>query len=151
MESAFHIDMFLPFRLNVLAQEVSERLSRIYAERFGLDIPQWRILANLASRGQTTAQDIARFTLSHKSTISRAVQQLEDRGLIARTVSDADKRSFAMNLTAEGKRLFRQLLPQVLDFERNLMAELTEAEGRALLKGIAALESALTRSRKDAG
>lgn len=151
MESAFHIDMFLPFRLNVLAQEVSERLSRIYAERFGLDIPQWRILANLASRGQTTAQDIARFTLSHKSTISRAVQQLEDRGLIARTVSDADKRSFALNLTAEGKRLFRQLLPQVLDFERNLMAELTEAEGRALLKGIAALESALTRSRKDAG
>ncbi len=151
MESTFHIDMFLPFRLNVLAQEVSERLSHIYAERFGLDIPQWRILANLASRGQTTAQDIARLTLSHKSTISRAVQQLEDRRLIARTVSDADKRSFALSLTPDGKRLFRQLLPQVLDFERNLMAELTEAEGRALLKGISALESALTRSRKDAG
>jgi DNA-binding MarR family transcriptional regulator len=151
MESAFHIDMFLPFRLNVLAQEVSERLSRIYAERFDLDIPQWRILANLASRGQTTAQDIARFTLSHKSTISRAVQQLEDRGLIARAVSDADKRSFALNLTAEGKRLFRHLLPQVLAFERDLMAEMTDIEGRALLKGIAALESALTRSRKDAG
>ena len=127
----------------MLAQTVSEQLSTIYAARFNLDIPQWRILANLASRGDMTAQDIARITYSHKSTISRAVQELEDRGLIARKVSSSDKRSFTLALTSEGRRLFRQLLPLVLDFERNLIASLSDADARALLKGLAGLESAL--------
>jgi hypothetical protein len=57
MNARFDLEDFLPFRLNVLAQEVSERLSEIYAKRFNLDIPQWRILANLASRGEMTAQE----------------------------------------------------------------------------------------------
>jgi DNA-binding MarR family transcriptional regulator len=127
----------------VLAQTVSEQLSAIYAARFNLDIPQWRILANLATRGDMTAQDIARITYSHKSTISRAVQELEDRGLIARKVSSSDKRSFTLALTSEGRRLFRQLLPLVLDFERNLIASLSDADARALLKGLAGLEAAL--------
>ena len=133
MEAKFKLGEFLPFRLNVLAQTVSEQLSAIYAARFNLDIPQWRILANLASRGDMTAQDIARITYSHKSTISRAVQELEDRGLIARKVSSSDKRSFTLALTSEGRRLFRQLLPLVLDFERNLIASLSDADARDLL------------------
>ena len=119
------------------------------AERFGIDIPQWRILANLASRGDTTAQDIARFTLSHKSTISRAVQLLEDRGLIARSVSSSDKRSYALHLTTEGRRLFRQLLPLVLEFERKLLGNISGSESRALLKGMAALEDSLRETRQE--
>lgn len=146
MMNDFALENFLPFRLNVLAQTVSERLSVIYATRFNLDIPQWRILANLASRGDMTAQDIARITYSHKSTVSRAVQELENRGLIARKVSPADKRSFTLALTSEGRRMFRQLLPLVLDFERKLMASISDADARALLKGLAALETVLLDS-----
>jgi DNA-binding MarR family transcriptional regulator len=71
------------------------------------------------------------------------VQELEDRGLIARKVSSSDKRSFTLALTSEGRRLFRQLLPLVLDFERNLIASLSDADARALLKGLAGLEAAL--------
>lgn len=143
MSDDFKLEEFLPYRLNMLAQRVSEQLSVIYAERFGLDIPQWRILANLASRGAMTAQAIAAITSSHKSTISRAVQQLEDRGLIRRAVSKDDKRSFALTLTAEGRKLFREILPLVMDFQTRLLASITEAESRALLKGLAALETTL--------
>jgi DNA-binding MarR family transcriptional regulator len=143
MVNDFALENFLPFRLNVLAQTVSERLSAIYATKFNLDIPQWRILANLASRGDLSAQDIARYTYSHKSTISRAVQDLEDRGLIARKVSIVDKRSFTLSLTTEGRRLFRQLLPLVLEFEQNIVASISDADARALLKGLTALETAL--------
>ena len=150
MEKSFRLNEFLPFRLNVLAQTVSERLSAIYGEKFGLDIPQWRIIANLASWGAITAQDIARLTYSHKSTISRAVQQLEDRHLIKRNVSKEDKRSFTLNLTNDGRRLFRQLLPLVLEYERNLLSTISEADSRALIKGLSALESTLlSKSRED--
>jgi DNA-binding MarR family transcriptional regulator len=146
MEIRFTLEEFLPFRLNVLAQTVSERLSSIYSEKFELDIPQWRILANLASRGEMTAQDISRVTYSHKSTISRAVQQLEDRGLIARKISRADKRSFTLTTTRKGQLLFQQLLPLVLKFERDLINSISETDARALLKGLAALETALLGS-----
>jgi DNA-binding MarR family transcriptional regulator len=140
MSDRFNLEDFLPFRLNVLAQEVSERLSEIYAKRFNLDIPQWRILANLASRGEMTAQDVAFVTFSHKSTISRAVAELEMRNLIERTTSTKDKRAFAMCLTAKGQKLFEQLLPLVLAFEQDVLKKLKLSEQKMLLEGISALE-----------
>jgi DNA-binding MarR family transcriptional regulator len=124
----------------VLAQEVSEQLSAIYAKRFNLDIPQWRILANLASRGEMTAQEVAFVTFSHKSTISRAVAELETRKLIERTTSTKDKRAFAMRMTAKGRKLFSQLLPLVLAFEQDLLKKLNIPEQKMLLEGLSALE-----------
>jgi DNA-binding MarR family transcriptional regulator len=148
MDEHFKLEDFLPFRLNVLAQEVSERLSEIYAKRFSLDIPQWRILANLASRGEMTAQEVAFVTFSHKSTISRAVAELEIRKLIERTTSAKDKRAFAMGLTPKGRKLFGQLLPLVLEFEQNLMIKLAATERAMLIDGLAALEREILPMRK---
>jgi DNA-binding MarR family transcriptional regulator len=147
MSEHFNLENFLPFRLNVLAQEVSERLSEIYAKRFSLDIPQWRILANLASRGEMTAQEVAFVTFSHKSTISRAVAELEIRKLIERTTSTKDKRAFAMGLTPKGRKLFEQLLPLVLEFEQNLMNKLAATERAMLIEGLAALEREILPKR----
>ena len=148
MDEHFKLEDFLPFRLNVLAQEVSERLSEIYAKRFSLDIPQWRILANLASRGEMTAQEVAFVTFSHKSTISRAVAELEIRKLIERTTSTKDKRAFAMGLTPKGRKMFEQLLPLVLEFEQNLMSKLASSEQAMLNDGLAALEREIFPMRK---
>jgi DNA-binding MarR family transcriptional regulator len=140
MAKPFKLEEFLPYRLNILAQTVSQQLSVIYTARFALDIPQWRILANLASRGDLTAQAIAKITLSHKSTISRAVASLEERRLIERATDTDDKRAFVLRLTPKGKALFSELLPLVLDFEKSLLGRLEAAERKALLAGLAALE-----------
>lgn len=148
MSDHFKLENFLPFRLNVLAQEVSERLSAIYAKRFNLDIPQWRILANLASRGELTAQEVAFITFSHKSTISRAVAELENRTLIERTTSAKDKRAFAMRLTGKGRKLFEQLLPLVLAFEQDVLNQLETPEQKMLLNGLSALERAMLPKRE---
>lgn len=147
MAKPFKLEDFLPFRLNVLAQEVSLRLSEIYTSHFNLDIPQWRILANLASRGEMTAQEIAKVTLSHKSTISRAVTELESRRLIERTTSAVDKRAFSMRLTVQGQKLFAQLLPMVLQYERELMDRLSVREQTNLASGLTALERQLLPDR----
>lgn len=147
MANDFTLETFLPFRLNVLAQEVSTRLSEIYAKRFNLDIPQWRILANLASRGDMTAHDIGRVAFTHKSTISRAVAELEKRKLISRVTDPDDGRAFTLRLTGKGQILFKSLLPHVLAFETSLLAKMKASEATALLKGLDALESAvLTKS-----
>jgi DNA-binding MarR family transcriptional regulator len=140
MAKPFKLEQFLPFRINILAQEISLRLSAIYSERFGLDIPQWRILANLASRGDMTAQAIAKLTLSHKSTISRAVSELEGRKLIERIIDKTDKRAYVLRLTSKGKTLFAELLPLVLDFEKKLMDRLSATETKSLSVALLALE-----------
>jgi len=139
----FALTCFLPFRLNRLAAEISEQLATLYAERFDIDIPQWRVLATLSSGEGWTAKAIVASTRTHKSTISRAVEALSRRGLIESIQSPDDKRIFHLRLTAAGRRLFRQLEPLVLDYENKLLAKLSDGEGRALARGIGALEKAL--------
>ncbi|HTN95691.1 MAG TPA: MarR family transcriptional regulator [Nordella sp.] len=149
--TGFDLTRFLPFRLNRLAAEVSEQLATLYAGRFGIDIPQWRVLATLSMGEGWTAKAIVASTRTHKSTISRAVEALSRRGLIEAVQSPDDKRSFQLRLTAAGRKLFRQLEPLVLDYERKLIARLSESEGRALEKSLTALERALKlEERRDA-
>jgi DNA-binding MarR family transcriptional regulator len=139
----FELTRFLPFRLNRLAAEISEQLATLYAERFGIDIPQWRVLATLSTGNGWTAKAIVASTRTHKSTISRAVEALTERGLIERVQSPDDKRTYRLRLTTQGRRLFREIEPMVLDYERRLMEELGETDGRRLEKAISSLEQAL--------
>jgi DNA-binding MarR family transcriptional regulator len=139
----FQLTQFLPFRLNRLAAEISEQLAALYAERFQIDIPQWRVLATLSSGNGWTAKAIVASTRTHKSTISRAVEALTKRGLIEAVQLPDDKRAYHLRLTAQGSKLFRELAPLVLDYERNLMAQLGETDGRRLTKAVSALEQAL--------
>lgn len=120
---------FMPFRLNRLAAEVSTALATEYADRYGLDIPGWRILATLGFRGDAcTAQYIARCTRTHKSTISRAVTMLLGRGLIERLENAEDRREFRLRLTDDGRALYRALIPPLLRREAEILSCLTERE-----------------------
>jgi DNA-binding MarR family transcriptional regulator len=141
--ASFQLTQFLPFRLNRLAAEISEELATLYAERFRIDIPQWRVLATLSAGNGWTAKAIVASTRTHKSTISRAVEALEQRGLIEAVQSAQDKREYRLRLTAEGRRLFRELAPLVLAYEEELMERLGDTEARRLERAIAALETAL--------
>lgn len=140
---AFDLTQFLPFRLNRLAAEISEALATLYAERFQIDIPQWRVLATLSSGDGWTAKAIVASTRTHKSTISRAVEALERRSLIEAVQSPKDKREYRLQLTARGRRLFRELAPLVLAYEKELLERLGDREARRLDKAIAALEATL--------
>jgi DNA-binding MarR family transcriptional regulator len=139
----FQLTRFLPFRLNRLAAEISEQLSALYAERFAIDIPQWRVLATLSWGNGWTAKAIVASTRTHKSTISRAVEALAQRGLVEAVQSPKDKRAYQLRLTPQGRQLFLKLEPLVLDYEKKLMRQLGNSDGRRLTKAVAALEKAL--------
>lgn len=134
MSASDRIDLerFVPFRLNRLAAEVSRALARVYGERFGIDIPEWRIIATLGDRGRARAQDIALSTRMHKSVVSRAVARLMGLGWIARTANAKDRREAALRLTADGRRIYRQLVPIVLGYQDHLLGGLSESERRTL-------------------
>ena len=52
------LDRFLPYRLSVASNAVSTRISQSYRKRFGLKIPEWRLIAILAEHDSMTPQDI---------------------------------------------------------------------------------------------
>ena len=135
---------FVPFRLNRLAAEVSAALSGEYQARYGLDIPEWRVLATLGFRNDAcSAQYIAYCTRTHKSTISRAVTALMTRQLVERVENEDDRREFRLRLTRKGKALYEQLIPRLLRKEREIMSCLTLQEQRDLARLLGKIENSL--------
>jgi DNA-binding MarR family transcriptional regulator len=136
--STLDLFRFVPFRLNRLAVEVSAALSGEYQERYGLDIPEWRVLATLGFRNDAcSAQYIAHCTRTHKSTISRAVTALMARQLVERVENADDRREFRLRMTRQGKALYQKLIPRLLRKEQEILACLSAQERKefALLLG----------------
>ena len=85
--------------VDLISAEVSAALSNEYRARYGLDIPEWRVIATLGFRDEAcSAQYIAQCTRTHKSTISRAVTALLERALIARVENADDRRELALQI-----------------------------------------------------
>jgi len=84
------LEDFLPYRLNIAAANVSEGLARVYSARFGLDIPGWRVIATLGQFGRVTAKMIGGHSQMHKTKVSRALMQLQARGLVERSPNPHD-------------------------------------------------------------
>ena len=145
---------FVPFRLNRLAAEVSSALSSEYQQRYGLDIPEWRVLATLGFRNEAcSAQYIAHCTRTHKSTISRAVTALMNRQLVERVENEDDRREFALRMTRKGKELYQELIPRLLRREREILSCLSAQERKdfAMLLGKIEDSLELVQTAKDAG
>ena len=135
---------FVPFRLNRLAAEVSMALSGEYQERYGLDIPEWRVLATLGFRSDAcSAQYISHCTRTHKSTISRAVTTLLERRLIERVANADDRREFRLRLTRKGKALYEELIPRLLHREQEIIACLSASERKEFARLLGKIEGSL--------
>jgi DNA-binding MarR family transcriptional regulator len=126
------LDRFLPYRLDILAEAVSRSLSRIYKDKYGLGVPEWRVLAHLGQYAPITAKAIAAHSRMHKTKVSRAVAALEELGLLARSGNDEDRREELLSLTGKGKAAYNDLAPKATDFARHLLDDLSATERRAL-------------------
>lgn len=122
------LERFLPYRLNVVAEGVSRALSRLYAEHYGIGIPEWRVIATLGQYDRMTAKDVGVHSRMHKTKVSRAVAALEDKGLASREPNENDMREAFLTLTNRGRRVYQDLAPQALAFERALDAALGARE-----------------------
>ncbi len=135
---------FVPFRLNRLAAEVSAALSEDYQARYGLDIPEWRVIATLGFReGASSAQYISHCTRTHKSTISRAVTALIHRQMIERVENADDRREFRLRLTGRGRSLYEELIPRLKRRERDILSCLSTEERKQFAVLLGKIETGL--------
>ena len=133
----FDLDRYLPYRLSLIAAQMSTRLSRHYKTQFGISIAEWRILLNLGYSGSGSVRDIEKRVSLEKSKVSRGVSRLETKGYLTKSVDDADRRLLKLVLTEAGVALLGQLVPIAKAYQDELERTLGEAAD--------ALQSALDR------
>jgi len=135
--AALRLDDYLPYRLSVAANAVSDLVASAYQSRFGLTIPQWRLMAVLGEDGPMTPQALAARTVMDKVTVSRAAAALHERKLVAREPNAADGRSHRLGLTDTGAALYAEIAPLALAYEARLLDAFTPFErqtARSLLR-----------------
>lgn len=122
---ALELEKFLPYRLSVLAQLVSESLHDLYAGPFGLTVTQWRVMAALGRFAPLTASEVGARIVMDKVAVSRAVTGLLKRRLIERVADTADRRRAPLKLSAKGRAMHGQIVPLALRYEERLYDGLT--------------------------
>ena len=64
------LETFLPYRLNILAETVSQSLAGVYRRRYGITVPEWRLLATLGQFGTVTAKGVGQHSRMHRSALN---------------------------------------------------------------------------------
>ena len=123
---------FLPYRLAITSNAVSSVIASEYGDRFGLRVPEWRVMAVLGDAGPLTQRQLVRATLMDKVAVNRACKQLEERGMLARSPNAADGRSHHLALTAEGISIHAQIWPQAFGATERIFACLSDDERKVL-------------------
>ncbi|WP_290782683.1 MarR family transcriptional regulator [Arenimonas sp.] len=126
------LEHFLPYRLSVLSNRISQDIARLYADRFGLGITEWRVLAVLGRYPGLSASQLAERTAMDKVAVSRAVASLLAAGRVTRATHGDDRRRSVLELSEEGHRVYAQVAPAALAYERRLLSNLG-ADDRAAL------------------
>lgn len=144
--SPLELDRFLPYRLVSLSQRISAALSAIYREQFGIGIPEWRVLANLAEHGELNPKDIARLTSMDKAKVSRAIRELSAKRCVRKRSHEGDNRAYRLSLSERGRALYERIVPLALAWESELLGALDGAEYRDLMRIIDKLGARLERT-----
>jgi DNA-binding MarR family transcriptional regulator len=123
---------FLPYLMAITSNAVSSRIADEYRLRFGLRIPEWRVMAVLGDGGSMTQREMVNATVMDKVAINRACKVLEERGLVARSPNQRDGRSHHLELTGEGRTLYDQVMPMTYEMFERIFTRIEPSEQEAL-------------------
>lgn len=149
MRKTLRLDDFMPYRLSIASNAVSDAVATAYRTLFGLRIPEWRLVTVLAEGGAMSQQALCGRTRMDKVTVSRAAIALAERGLVARSANPEDQRSHLLTLSAAGWSLYEQVLPKAIDLERRIFASLSSDEQRQLCAMLTRIEAAAAALDED--
>ena len=135
MADTLTLQQFLPYRFANLAEKISLSLSRVYVDRFGINVAEWRLLATLGEFGELQAKQVAQHSNMDKVRVSRAVASLAAKQLLERRPCPGDSRGTLLHLSPAGRSLYQQLVPKALGWE-GAGGEPLSADERRVLSGV---------------
>lgn len=122
------LEHFLPYRLSILSNTVSQAIAREYQQRFDLSVTEWRVMAVLARFDTLSAREVAERTAMDKVAVSRALAGLVASSRVIRRIHAGDKRRSVLRLSASGWKIHDAVAPLARAQERQLLARLSADE-----------------------
>ncbi|OOG55510.1 MarR family winged helix-turn-helix transcriptional regulator [Rhodanobacter sp. C03] len=129
------LEHFLPYRLSILSNTISQAIADDYQRRYDISVTEWRVMAVLARFDGLSAREVAERTAMDKVAVSRALASLVHAGRVNRTTHDDDKRRSVLSLTEAGWTMHDEVAPMARAREREVLAKL-DADERAWLARI---------------
>jgi DNA-binding MarR family transcriptional regulator len=129
---------------------VMPQLEALFADA-ALTFSQWTVLMALREWGNSTAVQVARDICHDAGSLTRILDELEERGLILRTRNETDRRTVTLSLTSQGLALVETLLPQVVEHWNTLLGDFSHMEIKLLIKLLTRLTETAegTRDERD--
>ena len=122
------LEHFLPYRLSILSNTVSQSIATEYQDRFELSMTEWRVMTILARFPEISAREVVDKSAMDKVAVSRAVARLVNAGRVDRGIHDGDKRRSVLKLSEAGWAIHDEVAPLARAHERELLARLNEGE-----------------------
>ena len=121
------LDSFLPYLLNRAGARIAASFSE-EVRSLGATLQMWRVLAALREHDGRRMGDLSETTSIEVSTLTRLVDTMEKKGLVARRRDAADARVVALHVTPAGRRLTQRITPIAERYERVALAGFTAVE-----------------------
>lgn len=102
-------------------------------DREDISFSQWRVLICLRDGLANTCADISRELSHDKGSVTRLIDQLEERGLLVRERDDNDRRVVFLVMTPGGHDALERLMPKVIAYFNDLFATFSEEEAAQLI------------------
>jgi DNA-binding MarR family transcriptional regulator len=135
---------FAPYLMNRIMGRYNASL-RAEMAGLGLTTPKMRALAVLSVVEGPLIRELAVYTVTDPSTLSRALDQLQAEGLIRREVDASDSRAVRVFINDPGRIVFETLWPQMATAQARMFRGIPEDERRAF---VGTLQKMLTNIRK---
>lgn len=141
-ETPLRLRHFLPYRLSISTNLVSDVIAGAYRRLFQISIAEWRVIAVLGEQSGLNQQAVGAATRMDKLTVSRATAGLVERGLILRRVNPEDRRAQLLRLSQKGREVYDAVTPKALELEARLLDGFSARERAQLEKMLGRLETA---------
>lgn len=122
------LDDFIPYKLSVVANRVSQSIGRLFETQFNLQMPEWRILMALYAYGTLSFIEVVERTSMDKARVSRAQRRLVDLKMITSQNDPNDGRRIFLSITREGARMCKSILPEAARTQAWFLEGLSDAE-----------------------
>ena len=119
---------YFGYRMVLAAKLFDRSIIRLLAEHSDLNLPQWRVIAQIGLLSKGTVRSLADGAAVDRAESSRATRALEQRGLVRRREDRGDRRSPVFTLTPSGRRRFTVLRKPMSRFIAQLVDGVAPAD-----------------------
>jgi len=125
------LDAYLPYLLN----RAGARIAASFSDKvrpLGATLQMWRVLAALRDQDGRRMGDLSMTTSIEVSTLTRLVDNMEEKGLVGRRRDPQDARAVVLHATPAGRHLTQRIVPIAERYEAVALAGFNAAETEIL-------------------